>query len=88
MNISIEHLHITVNITQTEPAETPVQETPVRRCHRDGPKIDEHKQDMLELKQQQLQLQAQRLQRKLMITQRLRNVFGDEVANSVLGGII
>ena len=91
MNINIEHLHITINVNEAEPVKTPVQEIPVRRGHRDSPKIDEHKQRMLELKQQQkqlqLQVQAQRLQHKFRIAERLRQMLGDDVANSVLGGV-
>lgn len=71
---------VTVNVQEAAPAVAPV-----RRGHR----TPEETQLKLEnTRQQQLAVQkrADRLQHKLRIAERLRGLFGDEVANSVLAG--
>lgn len=83
MNINIEHL--TINIIQ--PLEA-LQEKPVTQV-RHGHRTQELAQLKLEdarLKQVAAQKRADRLQYKLRIAERLRTLFGDDVANSVMAG--
>lgn len=88
MNIHICHMTINVIIQPQEP----VQEAqPIRRGHRDP--VEQLKLE-LEIKQTDLMhaekaiKQATRQIHKYKLAERLRVLFGDETANSVLGGII
>lgn len=71
---------VTVNVQEAAPAVDPI---------RHGHRTPEETQLKLEnTRQQQIAVQkrADRLQHKLRIAERLRGLFGDEVANSVLAG--
>lgn len=84
MNINIEYLTVNVTIQLQEP----VQETPVasiRRGHRTQEEIQQ-KHESARLQQLALQKRADRLQYKLRVAERLRTLFGDDVANSVMAG--
>lgn len=84
MNINIEHLTVNVAIQPQEP----VQEAPVasiRRGHRTQEEIQQ-KHESARLQQLALQKHAAHLQHKLRIADRLRALFGDDVANSVMAG--
>lgn len=83
MNINIEQL--TINIIQPQEAlqEKPVN--PVRRGHRTQ-EVAQLKLEDARLKQVAAQKRADRLQYKLRIAERLRTLFGDDVANSVMAG--
>jgi division protein CdvB (Snf7/Vps24/ESCRT-III family) len=80
MNIHIEHL--TINIIQPQEL---VQEKPAApvgyRTQEEKLKIESARLEHL-----RLQLHAAKLQHKLRIAERLRTLFGDEVANSVMAG--
>ncbi len=89
--INIEHITINVTIQPHEPVQeaTRLQE-PFKRGHR-TPEETQAKQLRLEiLKTRQLAIQksAERLQRKLRVAEKLREMFGNDVANSILGGIV
>lgn len=90
MNINIDHM--TINVILQPPAPVVVQEAPqdTKRGHR-TPEENKAKQLLLEIaesRQVAMQKSAERLQRKIRIAERLRGVFGEEVANSVLGGVV
>ena len=86
MNINIEHL--TINVILQAPV---VQEAPqlVKRGHRTPEEI-QAKLSLEIAKAQQVAMQksAERLQRRLRVAERLRPLFGDDTANSVLGGVV
>ncbi|MGY2200511.1 hypothetical protein [Pseudomonas gingeri] len=82
MKINIEHLTVNVIIQPQEPVqETPV--APIRRGHRTQKEIQK-KHESARLQQLALQKRADRLQYKLRVAERLRTLFGDDVANSVM----
>lgn len=84
MNINIENLTVNVTIQPQEP----VQEKPVAPI-RHGHRTQEENKLRLEsarFKQIALQKHAARLQHKLRVADRLRALFGDDVANSVMAG--
>lgn len=80
MNINIEH--ITINIVQPQ---EPVQQAPIRRGHRTQEEI-QLRLENARLKQVALLKHATRVQHKLRVAERLRTLFGDDVANSVMAG--
>lgn len=98
MIIDIDHITINVIIQPKEPVqevvlinETPRVQKPFKRGHRRPEEIQaKQRQLSLELvKAQQAAMQsAERLQRKLRVAEKLRAMFGDETANSVLGGAV
>jgi len=82
MNINIEHITIKVVIQPHEPVlETPRLQEPFKRGHRTH--------EETQAKQCQLRLEiAERLQRKFRIAEKLRSIFGSDVANQMLAGAL
>ena len=93
MIINIDHITINVIIQPKEPVhdvvlvnETPRPQEPFKRGHRTPEEVQLR---LALVKAQQTAMQyAERIQRKLRVAEKLRAVFGDEVANSVLGGAV
>lgn len=83
MNIDIEHITINIILPQESVQEKPV--APIRRGHRTKEEIQQ-KHESARLQQLALQKHADRLQQKLRVADRLRALFGDDVANSVMTG--
>jgi len=79
--------HITINLTLT-PVTLSSQDaapavTPVRKGHR-TPEETQLKLDAIK-PQIAIQERANKLQRRIRIAERLRELFGDEVANTIMG---
>jgi hypothetical protein len=71
---------VIVNVQEAAPAVTPI-----RHGHR-TPQETQLKLENTRQQQIAIQKRADRLQHKLRIAERLRGLFGDEVANSVMAG--
>lgn len=88
MIINIDHITINVIIQPQEPVQevTPRPQEPFKRGHRTPEEIQAR---LALVKAQQAAMQcAERIQRKLRVAEKLRAIFGDETANSVLGGTV
>jgi DNA-directed RNA polymerase beta' subunit len=95
MNINIDQITINVIIQLQESVQETVQEAPLlqepfKRGHR-TPEESQSKQRQLRLaiieaQQVAMQNSAERLHRKLRVTEKLRVLFGNDTANSILGG--
>jgi DNA polymerase II large subunit len=83
MKINIEHITINIILPQESAQEKPV--APIRRGHRTQEEI-QLKLESARLKQIALLKHATRVQHKLRVADRLRALFGDDVANSVMAG--
>ncbi|NWE90517.1 hypothetical protein HX893_20535 [Pseudomonas reactans] len=93
MNIHIDQITINVIFQPQEPMqETTRLQEPFKRGHRTPEESQARQRELslaiIEAQQVAMQKSAERLQRKLRVIERLRVLFGDETANSVLGGII
>lgn len=86
MIINIDHITINVIIQPQEPVP---EVQPIRRGHRTPEEIQARQLRLALIEAQQaMQKCAERIQRKLRVAEKLRAAFGDEVANSVLGGAV
>jgi hypothetical protein len=86
MNIHIEHLTVNVSIQPHEPVP---EVQPIRRGHR-TPEETQARQLRLALieAQQAMQKSAERIQRRLRVAEKLRVMFGDDLANQHLAGVL
>lgn len=83
MKINIEHITINIILPQESVQEKTMG--PIRRGHRTQEEI-QLKLESARLKQIDLLKHAARVQHKLRVADRLRTLFGDDIANSVMAG--